>query len=271
MNDSLHDSSPSATLAQSHSPCLDAEIPGAVNLRDLSVACGNGAVVRRGLLFRSGITHQLEPDGLALLRTRLGIRTVIDLRSDVELRHDGVAPFAQHGIAHRRMAIHGVTAVTPGDQRDRFHQMASGEFDWCARYQVMVVEHVQAFVEFFHALSQPDALPAVFHCSAGRDRTGVAAALLLNVLGVPDEVVAADYARTGELLLPHLQRYARMRDSMGLNDNQMAALLRTEAGVMLRFMSWLRRTHGSAADMLLGAGLPAATLAGLKGRLLEGD
>jgi protein-tyrosine phosphatase len=135
----------------------------------------------------------------------------------------------------------------------------------------MVVEHVQAFVEFFDALSQPDALPAVFHCSAGRDRTGVAAALLLNVLGVPDEAIAADYARTGALLMPHLHRYARMRDSLGLTDDQMAALLMTEARVMARFMSWLRDEYGNAADMLLGAGLPAATLAGLKGRLLQGD
>lgn len=258
-----------STAASTSAPCLDGEIPGAVNLRDVGGIRVGGVAVRGGLLFRSGLTHQLEPAGLERLRSRLGIRTVIDLRSDGELHQDGVAPFAQHGIEHRRIAVYGVTAVTPGERRERFHQMARGEFDWCARYQELVIEHARSFVTFFEALTEPDALPALFHCAAGRDRTGVAAALVLGVLGVPDEVIAQDYARTGELLMPHLHRYARMRDGLGLDDARMAAVLRTEAGVMRQFMAWVRDSHQGAASLLLKMGLPVARLAMLRERLLE--
>ena len=250
-------------------PCLDAEIPGAVNLRDVGGMQAGGVRVRHGLLFRSGITHQLEPEGLTRLRSRLAIRTVIDLRSDGELHQDGVAPFMQHGIEHRRIAIYGVTAVTPGERRERFHQMARGEFDWCERYQELVVEHAGSFVAFFEALTNPGALPALFHCAAGRDRTGVAAALVLSVLGVADEVIAQDYARTGELLMPHLHRYARMRDALGLDDAKMAVVLQTEAGVMRRFLSWLHETHDGATGLLTRAGLSRDRLDLLKDRLLE--
>jgi len=250
-------------------PCLDAEIPGAVNLRDVGGMRAGGVRVRRGLLFRSGLTHQLEPEGLARLSSRLAIRTVIDLRSDGELHQDGVAPFMQHGIEHRRIAVYGVTAVTPGERRERFHQMARGEFDWCERYQELVVEHAASFVAFFEALTNPGALPALFHCAAGRDRTGVAAALVLSVLGVADEVIARDYARTGELLMPHLHRYARMRDGLGLDDAKIAVVLQTEAGVMRRFLSWLHETHDGATGLLTRAGLSQARLDLLKSRLLE--
>lgn len=250
-------------------PCLDGEIPGAVNLRDVGGIFAGDVRVRSGLLFRSGLTHQLEPAGLARLRSQLGIRTIIDLRSDAELSKDGVAPFASHGMEHRRIAVYGVTAVTPGERRERFHQMARGEFDWCARYQELVLEHARSFVAFFEAVTEPGALPALFHCAAGRDRTGVAAALVLGVLGVPDEVIAQDYARTGELLMPHLHRYAPMRDSLGLDEAGMAAVLRTEAEVMRRFLSWVRESQQGAASLLVRMGLPEARLAMLRERLLE--
>jgi protein-tyrosine phosphatase len=269
MESSISDPRSESGSTTSEAPCLDGEIPGAVNLRDVGGIRVGSTIIRRGLLYRSGITHQLAPDGLARLRSQLDVRTVIDLRSDAELRHDGVAPFAEHGIAHRRIAIYGVTAVTPGQQHDRFHQMASGEYDWCARYQTLVIEHAPSFVAFFEAITEPGALPAVFHCSAGRDRTGVAAALLLSLLGVPDEIIAQDYARTGALLMPHLHRYARMRDSMGLDDAKMAALLQTEADVMRRFMSWLQDTQGGSVGLLTKAGLPEARLELLRRQLLE--
>lgn len=269
MNNESDDSLAMAASSVAGAPCLDSEIPGAVNLRDVGGIRAGGVGVRGGLLFRSGLTHQLEAEGLERLRARLGIRTVIDLRSDAELHQDGVAAFARHGIEHRRIAVYGVTAVTPGERRERFHQMARGEFDWCARYQELVIEHARSFVAFFEALTGPDALPALFHCAAGRDRTGVAAALVLGVLGVPDEVIAQDYARTGALLMPHLHRYAPMRDRLGLDDAGMAAVLRTEADVMRRFLSWVRDSQQGAAALLMRMGLPEARLAVLRERLLE--
>jgi hypothetical protein len=220
-------------------------------------------------LFRSGLTHALEAEGLSRLRSRLGIRTVIDLRNDGEIRDDGTAPFATHGIVHRRVALYGVTAATPEQRRERIAQMASRGYDWCATYQDLATRHPAAFVDFTRLLLQPGALPAVFHCTGGRDRTGVAAALLLSLLGVPEEAVAADYARTGALLLPHLHRYARIRERLGFDQAQMATLMATEAGDMLRFLQWLKREHGGAQTLLFHNGLTEAEAAEIRAVLLE--
>lgn len=249
--------------------CLDAHIPGAVNLRDLGGYPAANGRVRRRRLFRSGMTHQLEPEGLALLRARLGLRRVFDFRSDPELARDGHAAFADHGIEFRRVAVYGATAVTPEEQRDRYGQMVRGEYDWGARYRVLVTEHPAAFIDFVSALAEPDALPALFHCSAGRDRTGIAAALVLAVLGVAPETIAADYARTGALLVPHVHRYRHISDQMGFDAGQMATLLRTEAGHMRGFLAWLDAEHGGAERFLLAHGVSPATVTALRAALLE--
>lgn len=253
----------------SASPCLDSDIPGAVNLRDLGgLPAGGGASVRRGLLYRSGITHHIEPDGLALMSSRLGIRTVFDLRNDGELERDGVAPFHLHGITHRRLALRGITAMTAEARREYFKKMARRDYDWCIHYQELVSRYPDSFVGFLRTLLEPGVLPALFHCAGGRDRTGVAAALVLATLGVSDEVIAGDYARTGALLQPHLHRYNPVRVAMGLSEQQMSDLLHTDADSMLRFLAWLGREEGIQA-LPARQGLTHEETAQLRAVLLE--
>jgi protein-tyrosine phosphatase len=128
----------------------------------------------------------------------------------------------------------------------------------------MVAEGGRAFAAALSHLAGPGALPAIFHCAAGKDRTGVLAALLLAAIGVDDEVVAADYALTAAAM-------ARMRQWYAVNQPEVAARMdevpsvffaaRPEA--MLRTLDLVRSAHGSIAGYLAEYGVDPATIDGL--------
>ncbi|MGE0388028.1 MAG: tyrosine-protein phosphatase, partial [Gammaproteobacteria bacterium] len=105
-------------------------------------------------------------------------------------------------------------------------------------------------------------------CAGGRDRTGIAAAFVLSVLGVADDVIAADYARTGAHLRRHAHRFRRVREKMGFTDHDVAEMLETEADDMLRFLGWLRAEHGGTEAFLRKAGVPDRTLDTLRADLI---
>lgn len=249
--------------------CLDEQIEGAINFRDLGGYPAGPRQVRRGLVYRAGMTHHIDAAGLALLAGRYGIRTVIDLRSGRELAEDGLAAFEGSGLTHVHLPVFDEINLTPEDAAGRFAQMREGGYDWTASYLRMTSEGAPAYRGFFQYLAAPDALPAVFHCMGGRDRTGVAAALLLRVLGVAAEDVADDYALTGSHLRPHLARFLRQAERMQMTEAEMADLLETTAAPMLAFLGALEAEHGSVDGYLQAIGVAPESLDRLRDRLTE--
>ena len=250
--------------------CLDANIKGAVNFRDLGgYRTQDGRVVRAGRAYRCGMMHHISPAGLAMLRDDLGIRTVIDLRNAQELEGDGLSPFADYGIDWRNLPIGGDTVMTPEERRDRFQALASGEIDWSQSYIQMLGRAPGAFRAFFDLAADSAHVPLVFHCTGGRDRTGVAAALLLSSLGVDDETIAQDYALTGEWLQPHVGRFGRQMEALHMTRESWARLLETSAGAMLRFLAWLREEQGGAEPYLLETGVSATAFEAAREHLLH--
>jgi protein-tyrosine phosphatase len=176
-------------------------IDGALNLRDFGgYPTRDGKWVRSGVLFRSGGTHGISTAGLARLSQELGVRTVIDLRSDQE-RRVSRSPFEEHGIR----VVH-----EPLDSGQRINfgvpstwlliRMARGEFDWVEVYWSLLHRNGDRFVRILDLLGQPGSLPVLVHCSGGRDRTGVTVALIQAALGVSDVDIAEDYALSSTLL-----------------------------------------------------------------------
>ena len=111
--------------------------------------------------------------------------------------------------------------------------------------------------------------PAI-HCMAGKDRTGILAALLLATLGVPDTTIAADYALT-ERRLPALLAWATEHDpelAAWLAEAAPTGMLDTPADAMLEFLSKLRSEHGTVDDYIAGAGVNAQTTEMIRARYL---
>lgn len=165
------------------------------NFRDIGGAVtADGRRVRNGQIFRSSALDGLTPVQQARIDT-LGIRLVVDFRSGLE-RAVFAAPFSAEGVR----AWHAGDATRHGAPQDHiapFMAVPPGDRSpMQALYRTIPFVQIDSFRVLFTAIADRET-PLLFHCAAGKDRTGVAAAILLDVLGVPRETILADYRLSG--------------------------------------------------------------------------
>jgi hypothetical protein len=155
-----------------------------LNFRDLGGrVTADGATVRPGLLFRSESVAYLSAADTSRLVDDLGLATVVDLRGEREVVRNGRGPLEHQPVRYVPVPI---TDITRG-----MSNAATFYFD-------VLVKRGPEVVGLLRALLEPGALPAVVHCEAGCDRTGVVAAIVLGLLGVPDDDIVADFDATQE-------------------------------------------------------------------------
>ncbi|MDZ7726996.1 MAG: tyrosine-protein phosphatase [Dehalococcoidia bacterium] len=160
--------------------------------------------------------------------------------------------------------------AAPQARANRIRDLLTGAISWTDSYIRIVNESRHTYHDFFHVLAEDDVLAVVFHCAGGRDRTGVAAGLLLSALGASDEAVAADYARTGEVLRPHAHRFTRIAGEIGFTPEQMSRLVAaTEPESMLGLLRFLREEFGSTRGYLEAIGVPSRVVDDISERLVE--
>jgi protein-tyrosine phosphatase len=231
------------------------ELPGVLNLRDLgNYPAAGGSSVRWRALLRSDALHQLDQAGLAFL-AGLDLRTVLDLRT---LPETMAAPSRLDGLGAQVTHV----SILRGD-------LQSLPLELEAIYRYMVGDCADAIAEAIKVLCAADALPGLVHCSAGKDRTGIVLALVLAVLGVPDEVIAADYALSSQYLDPDsTQTIGQLQASTGLGDSLTRPLLISPPELILDVLSWVRAASGSVDGYLLDHGLSRAELDQLRSALL---
>lgn len=175
-------------------------LQGCSNLRDLGgYRAADGRRVRRGQVFRSASLAHLTEADLALFGT-LGIRTVCDLRG---VRESGLAPTRLPGTDAPDVLTLPIEPRVGASLRDLLRrEEATGEDTYAllqATYLTYAGEHLPRYRALFALLLEDGRWPLLFHCSAGKDRTGFGAALLLTALGVPRETVIADYLATNRI------------------------------------------------------------------------
>lgn len=234
---------------------------GVHNFRDLGGYVGaGGRAVRWGRVLRADGLHRLaHPARL----TELGVRTVLDLRTEGEFD-------AGHCAVDGIEVVHLPVLRTPWDP-----SISGGAADDVAaflrdRYLEMADEGADAIGEVFGVLSVRDRLPLVFHCSAGKDRTGVVAALILHALGVDDEQIAADYHLTAAVMGAFTEALRRREPEVA---EQMAlqppAFLESPPEAIVGFLDGLRDRHGSVLSFLAACGVTAQTLDAVRSNLLD--
>lgn len=222
-------------------------LPGSANVRDLGGLVGaDGREVRRGRLLRSDYPgFAADP---AAVRS-LGLRTVVDLRGRTEVEAECVA-WEDHGVAYHRCPLSAGSADS-----------------WHARYPAYLTHRPVTVVAAVRHLMDAAAQPALFHCAAGKDRTGTVAALLLGVLGVSDEQVVADYVLTGSAVaqiierLTGLEPYATMLADSSVDDQMPRA---EHVQGLLAFVA----EQGGAAQWLVDHGVPPAEIAAFRAEML---
>lgn len=152
-----------------------------------------GTVVADSLLWRGDALHALDDEGLQLLGD-LGLRTIVDLREEAEREQ---RPNRIDGLDARVVALplYAGARLEPGPELEA---MRAG--DLTGMYERVIAGHGPQIAAAVSELARPGALPALVHCSAGKDRTGIVIALLLSAIGVCDDDVLADYALTEQYL-----------------------------------------------------------------------
>ncbi len=234
-------------------------LDGAFNFRDLGgYATRQGPRLRWGWLYRSDALHRLSAGDVEVL-AGLGVDRVIDLRAPDEIAAVGRGVLSDGPFGYLNAPV--IPSVSgealgapPGD-------------DIGERYLWYLDVGRQALVDAIEAVAEPGRGAVVFHCAAGKDRTGVLAAVVLAMLDVGYDDIVADYALTNRALPSILDRLAA--DPLhGASVAQMPADRRTvRPEAMRRFLQLLDDKHGGARSWAKNAGVAPTCIDALRARL----
>lgn len=228
------------------------------NFRDVGGYRGlGGRTVRWRRLFRSDSLAGLTEHDRDTFQA-LGVRTVIDLRNDEEVAEQGTVP-AWDGLTRQHLPPpHLDWTAAPNRHGDDVQQYLVD------RYVGLCEDGATSLVRVLAALAEPAHAPAVVHCVAGKDRTGVVCALTLALLGVADDDIDADYTLSTRNNL----RYIEWLQRNGKPDAVMRPWFHSVPGTMVQLLERLRQRHGSIEKYAVSAGLGDDRLAALRHHLL---
>jgi protein tyrosine/serine phosphatase len=238
------------------------DLDGCVNFRDLGgYPTADGRRLRWRRLFRSDALHALSASDVAHLRDALALSDIVDLRSSFELRSEGRGPLEAEPIDfHHTPLFDGDPSA--GD-RGAAATMTLGD-----RYVGMMEMAQDKITNVVRILANARG-GAVYHCAAGKDRTGVISAVVLGVLGVPDELIVADYALSGERIDEIIARVMSMKGYEDTLREMPADTLHAHPASMETVLTRVSERWGTMADYLRGGGLTEEDLARLRTRCLE--
>ncbi|MEG0921878.1 MAG: tyrosine-protein phosphatase [Comamonas sp.] len=178
-------------------PARHLPLAGTTNFRDLGGYQGlGGRHVRWRTLFRSDHLAHLTPESQHSLLQELGVLRSADFRGQREQTADN---YAIKGLQHHSLAIEPTVVQRAFTLLQQGSKLTANDTVGLMQqtYRSFIHDNAAQFAQFFQMLLDSDA-PIVFHCTAGKDRTGWAATLLLMTLGVPRDVVMRDYLLTNQ-------------------------------------------------------------------------
>lgn len=234
-------------------------LEGVYNLRDLGgYPTREGKITRPGRFLRSDNIGKLSEAARQKL-VDWGLKTIIDLRFEAEVASFSHCFASQDGVCYLNVSL-----ITK--------ESAAGLDKWDNQYEayIAILEGGQAqFRQVIETLADPRNVPALFHCHAGKDRTGLIAALLLALAKVPAEIIAEDYALTRQYLAPLLEQWRAEAIEKGYNLKKFNRDNACDPKTMRATLRHLDEKYGGAEGYLRQAGVSQASLENLKAALVE--
>ena len=240
-------------------PSRRLEWPDCRNTRDLGGLPHGGGLTRSGVLVRSDNLRSLSLAGLEAM-VAYGVTTVIDLRSEAEAA-TSPSPFAVPDPFAYPPAPAYLHMPLVDDATMLKLAEASDMFD---RYLMMLERRPQAFSAIFSTLAKTEGT-AVFHCFAGKDRTGMVAAMILALAGVGDDSIAADYAETDSQMATRYEEWLAASPPERLEE--LREDLRCPPERIVGVLEHLQERWGGAAGYLEAAGMSQADISQLQSKL----
>lgn len=225
---------------------------GAVNFRDIGgYRTADGRQVKWGRVYRA--------DGLARLTHRdhelfkhMGISRVFDFRTQAEVSHAPNLLPDDVDIDYINLPVmHGEFDFVSAMQRIR-----EGDADWLTP-DFMLKGYIGNLEKFagvwgrvISELADPECVPMVFHCTGGKDRTGTCAALILLMLGVPEEIVITDHQLSNVYIAELLPRISKLIASYGVDPDVINPYLTAPRECILAVLDYINDQYGSAGVYL---------------------
>lgn len=232
-------------------------------MRDLGgYPTADGGITRRQALIRADNLVRLTPDGQAALRA-YGVRTIIDLRLARELISDpspfAPAPGRPAAPRYRHLALIDETTDTAVDAADSVH----------AGYIIILERSKPLVAAVIHAVAAGlDEGGVVFHCHGGKDRTGLVAALVLALVGVPRPAILADYAHSATRLEASYSAWLAEQAAAQGHPVARPRWMETQPETMQAVLGYLDHTYGGVPGYLAAAGVSPATQAQIRACLV---
>lgn len=233
------------------------ELEGAHNVRDMGGLATPIGPTRSGVLLRSDALDLLTDADVGRLVDKTGLAHVVDLRSGVERDVSGRGRLGATGVVYTELEVIGpedlerrraTRAVAYSSGRQPAEIMADG-------YVELLELGATAFATALRRIVEPGGTPVLAHCSAGKDRTGVMIALLLDVVGVERALIVADYAVTNERMAPIVERLGAAASYERVAATAPAFVFEAVAETMERFLDQLAERWGGAADFFRANGV----------------
>jgi protein tyrosine/serine phosphatase len=239
------------------------ELDGCVNFRDLGgYPTADGRTLRWRALFRSDALHALSEADVALLRGQLGMTDIVDLRSSFELNAEG------RGLLEGESIVFHHTPIFDGDTHAAERAAAEKLVTLADRYVGMLDFAREPIARVIEILAHARG-GAVYHCAAGKDRTGVISAVLLGVLGVSDELIIADYALSSQNIEAIIARVMNMQGYRDTLEELPPDTLHAKPETMEAVLVNVASRFGTMSDYLREAGVSQDTLDRLRARYVD--
>jgi len=239
------------------------ELKGAYNVRDLGgLRTKDGRRTRYGVIYRGDSLDGITPDDAAILFGKLGIGTIIDLRTKAETELSGlVFPVPRHRfsvLAEGRLGTEPFPSDDPAELAKVYlSNIDGGRAAVKGTFEIIAV-NLQAGVA------------TLFHCAAGRDRTGIIAALLLGAVGVTDGQIAQDYVQSNRNARRVTKKLAE-NPLYANNHGDRPEVILLHEQTILGFMRLLREKFGGPLQFCLDSGVAPDTISVIKEHFVDGQ
>ncbi len=241
------------------------EFNGLFNFRDLGgLALNDGRTTRHRLVYRSDALDRISPNDRLHIIQDLEVNTIIDLRTAEEADGDGLQDsriFPQLETYHLSLMPEGRIGREPfPDGRDP-EALAEG-------YYKNLIEGAPTIGKIFGVIAESadKNLPVIFHCAAGRDRTGLIAALLLSLIGAKDDEIVRDFTKSNRHA-HHIAARLEQNPLYGTANQTGLGPALLQAQTMEIFLELLRSRNGGASAWADSVGVPTPAIDVLRARL----
>ena len=241
-----------------------------LNFRDVGgIRTADGKQIKWGRIYRSGKLEKLKPQEFDAMKA-LNIKTVVDLRTVGEVAHAPDNIPSNEGMDWVHIPISGITDEELEQTNKEIRKQSAEEFDGAGKMETVMArfadQGVEDFAKIFRLLLDDDESSLVYHCSAGKDRTGLLTALILSSLGVPEEVIMKEYLLSNYYRYDKIERNARLGARiLGIETAASRAIMDVRPNYLNASFGVIKSKYGSIQNYLQeGLGLSPQDLDRMK-------